>query len=213
MPQEEIASAIQAVSASRPFLANWKETTKQQWAEYHKQQEVFDHACEKLCKQICQADENNIFAVLFSLSCSRFESAPDTSSLAGHMLFYLKPICPISCKDALRIVSKSDWDISLEEVPWYLADFFGNDTMRQSLSELEAEDYIKEGIDKREAWFTAHSHLSHDIERGMPPGDAWVRLDTVRYWLDIFVDNRKDILGTWEPFWRWHRKSAKQPMV
>ena len=188
---------------------------EQRWAEYEQQQETFDQNCEELCKRLRQADDRDLFDVLFPLACSS-RLGPITGmsptvayrmpSFAANILFFIKPSCFLSCNEAIRVVSLSGWDIGLKEVPWYLAHIFDNDKMQQCLAALETEDHMQKVMAKRKAWYTAHAHQTNDVRRGMPPFDAWVSLNTVRYWLNIFVREQEDILKTWEPLWRKHRK-------
>ena len=213
MTQNEIALAIHTVLTSRPPHGT-KTMDTQAWAEYHKQHAAFDEACEQLCQQMRQAENRDVFNVLFPLACSRFEPMSGMPAFAAHLLFYMKPACPISCTDAIRRVSQSEWDLSLEEVPWYLADFFGHSAIYQSLTILETEDSIKEVKEKQAVWDASHSHLRtfvewKDVWKETAPGNEITRLDTIRYWLDIFIRDREDLLTKWEPFWRLHLKVAK----
>jgi hypothetical protein len=71
----------------------------------------------------------------------------------------------VSGRDCASELSKTirallpNWDISIEEVPWYLAGQFGEATFRQAI-----EDLNREALDHRQR----------------------VSLDTVLYWADIF---------------------------
>ena len=213
MTQNEISSALNAVYILRPSHGDWKKE------EYHKQQELFDQASEEFCRRIRQTDDHDSFGVLFLLACSRSEPLYGMEAFAAHILFYLKLACPISCTDAIRRVSQSDWDVSLEEVPWYLAVSFGADKIYQILDELEQEDDVQASLADLRAWRDAHyftgMNLAQYLEahKAEPRADIYGRLQTVRYWLDIFVRKQEDLLTNWEPLWRWHIKGAEQPAV
>jgi hypothetical protein len=101
-------------------------------------------------------DDTEVFQVFFPIA---IEPPPRRGALdAACLLFIVKPNCPISCKDAIRAMLAS-WDISLEELPWYLAGHFGKEAIQNAVEELSQEA------------------LSHGQK---------VRLDTVTYWSNIF---------------------------
>ncbi|HLX70043.1 MAG TPA: hypothetical protein VKV04_10495 [Verrucomicrobiae bacterium] len=71
------------------------------------------------------------------------------------LLRELSPDCPVSCEEAVRAMLPS-WDISIEEVPFYLAARFGTDRVRRAVRAIE-------------------SGTLSDVQKRM--------LDTVLYWL------------------------------
>jgi hypothetical protein len=109
-----------------------------------------------LCERLRRTDGSEIFHALFPIAAEAQEHAPAYD--AACLLFDVKPTCPIPCKDAIRAMLPH-WDISIQELPWYLAGYFGEGAIRQALKELRGD-------------------LLSQQER--------VRLDTVRYWVEIF---------------------------
>ena len=190
--------------ARYPAPGDWKDEAYRE--EWNRQAKLYEQACEDLSEWLGQQDPHAVFKGLFSLACSQFNPFESFTTLPAHLLLYLKPPCPISCKEAVRQVSRSEWDLSLEEVPWYVADCFGTDAIYQSLDELEAEDDIQEFRKVEAAWVFLNSGpmpLSKylEAEKERPRHSAEVRLDTIRYWTDILVKDQKGILENWHPFW------------
>lgn len=203
----QIIDAIRAVEKVRSPISDFQGTDTERQAEERKRQKRYFQACERLCEQLHQSDPQDVFNVLFPLACSRSKEMLfyGLHALAGHLLFQLKPPCPVPCLDALRSVCTSDWDLSLQEMPWYLAAVFRVDTLHQSLAELEAEDIIKQQRKEQQAWHASHSQLRtfndwKEVWQQSPPGYAVIRLDTVRYWLKTFEDS--DSAAAWQPLWR-----------
>jgi hypothetical protein len=59
-------------------------------------------------------------------------------ALAGSLLLRLRPPCPIPTLEALRDVL-GGWEVSVEELPWYLAVACGEDAVRNAMAQLEGE--------------------------------------------------------------------------
>ena len=210
---EEMLSAFDTLAIAWPIAEEWKDKSK---AEYKAMHLAFGRRCEDFCERVRRADGSTTFGMLFPLACSSRLGLPGEAqdwkhfgrpSLAAHLLFYLKPPCPLSCTDALRFVAGSSWDVSLEEVAWYLAVCFGNDTMHRCLNEMEATDDIQKERAVRAAWHDSNSHRTtfadlKEIWQETPPGEMISGLDTLRYWLNIFVSRQEDILKEWRPFWQ-----------
>lgn len=62
---------------------------------------------------------------------------------AGELLARLRPPCSIPLTDLLRSVLPN-WNRSVEQLPWYLADVFGSKAIVESLDEIDR----CEGIDR-----------------------------------------------------------------
>jgi hypothetical protein len=90
----------------------------------------------ELCERLQQMDGHEVFHVLFPLAVDRQLHGPACD--AACLLFAVKPDCPVSCTDALRTILPT-WDINLQEVPWYLANYFGEETIREAFRELREE--------------------------------------------------------------------------
>jgi hypothetical protein len=59
-------------------------------------------------------------------------------ALAGSLLLRLRPPCPLPACEAIRNVL-GGWEVSVEELPWYLALACGEDAIWNAMTELEAE--------------------------------------------------------------------------
>jgi hypothetical protein len=57
---------------------------------------------------------------------------------AARLLYELNPPCRISPDEAVRALVPG-WDVSIEEVPWYLARQFGKPALEAAVRRLEAE--------------------------------------------------------------------------
>jgi hypothetical protein len=80
---------------------------------------------------------------------------------AATLLHRLSPECPISCEDAVQALLP-EWDISIEQVPFYLAARFGPARIFQAVASLEQE--VTEKTQK-------------------------VNLDAVAYWVHVYEGN------------------------
>src|ERR1700694_4086822 len=87
-----------------------------------------------LVERMRQFDDNELFRLLFPLATSGQWECPLAYS-AALLLHQIKPACPVSCKEALRGLF-GNWDVSIEEVPWYLRDVFGRQRVLQVIAEL-----------------------------------------------------------------------------
>jgi hypothetical protein len=59
----------------------------------------------------------------------------DPAAPAALLLRRVNPKCPISCRDAIQEML-TDWDVSIEEVPFYLAEQFGVPKVLATLDEI-----------------------------------------------------------------------------
>jgi len=59
-------------------------------------------------------------------------------ALAGGRLLRLRPACPVAACEAIRNVL-GGWEVSVEELPWYLALACGDDAIWTAMTQLEAE--------------------------------------------------------------------------
>ncbi len=59
-------------------------------------------------------------------------------ALAGSLLLRLRPPCPLAAREAIRNVLDG-WEVSVEELPWYLALACGDDAIWTAMTQLEAE--------------------------------------------------------------------------
>jgi hypothetical protein len=96
-----------------------------------------------------------LFAGVFPLAAGSQTDGP--AYFAARLLWELNPPCPLSSEEAVRAML-TGWDISIEEVPFYLARQFGDEELYATVQRLEAET------------------ADHE---------ATVRLGTIRYWAGI----------------------------
>ncbi len=213
MTREEVSAAVRELAFPVPAWRDWREATKQQKQEHQEQKQLFYTACEETCRTLRHAADQDVFDVLFARACALDES-PDfgLQNIAGHLLLCSKPRCPISCPKACRIISRSDWNVSVQEVPWYLASFFGTEAVYLSMNELEQETDVQEARAAVEACWKMHTFHKGTVrqfaewyrerQQEAPRDDVGNRLSTIRYWTDILVRGPEDILADWKPFWR-----------
>ena len=109
-------------------------------------------------EQLRGLDDTQQFEILFPVAIKSQHHAP--SCPASELLRQLSPACPLSCEDAVRALL-SEWDVSIEEVPFYIAARFGVARVRQAIESLSSE---VEGHDEKQ------------------------RLKTVAYWIDKYVE-------------------------
>jgi hypothetical protein len=76
------------------------------------------------------------FDILFPLAVKGQLQAP--SLPAAELLRELSPACPLSCEDAIRALL-SEWNVSIEQVPFYIVARFGVSRVRQAIERLAAE--------------------------------------------------------------------------
>ena len=78
--------------------------------------------------------------VVFEALYGIFRDAPESSyreqQVAGRLLLDLLPPCPLPLVDCIAGVL-STWNLSVEELPWYLAKCFGADAVEDALKQLE----------------------------------------------------------------------------
>jgi len=208
LTREEISAAVCALAFPAPTWGDLREATEGQKQGYKQQVRVFHASCEQVCLMLRHAHDPDVLDMLLTRACA-LDAPPDfgLQSIAGHLLLCTKPQYLISCREACRLVSRSNWNVSIEEVPWYLVSCFGTDAVFQSVSELEQESDVQEAQATVEAYWSAVSSPTKGIdeymrrEREAPRNAIGSRLDTIRYWIKIIVRG-DNVLGQWVPFWR-----------
>ena len=112
----------------------------------------------RLRERLRQLPGEQQFQVLFPIAV-RSQYVGDFPVLdAALLLEELRPECPISCEDAVRALLL-EWDISIEQVPFYLAVRFGPARVHQAIANLQPEVTEK---------------------------NRKVNLDTVSYWVHVY---------------------------
>ncbi|MGS2724441.1 hypothetical protein ACVBEJ_11925 [Porticoccus sp. GXU_MW_L64] len=84
-----------------------------------------------------KATERELFFGLFSFfyEPSLQENAFARQQLAGTILLKISPKCPLELEGAIYATPKY-WDLSIEEMPWYLCKEFGKEVVQEFLVEL-----------------------------------------------------------------------------
>src|ERR1051325_8929523 len=78
-------------------------------------------------------DTAALFRGLFPVAADSQTNGP--AYPAAWLLYKLKPPCVISCREAVTSLLPH-WDVSIEEVVFYLAEQFGVSTMKATIEEL-----------------------------------------------------------------------------
>jgi hypothetical protein len=112
----------------------------------------------KLEHRLRQLPSEQQFQVLFPIAVKSPYSGDFPVLDAACILEKLSPACPLSCEDAVRALLP-EWDVSLEQVPFYLAAKFGTALVQAAVADLKSE-------------VTDKDHNS--------------RLDTVSYWVHVY---------------------------
>jgi hypothetical protein len=86
-----------------------------------------------LVERLSRADGAATFRSLFQFAAHSQLHGP--AAPAALLLLRINPHCPISCADAVREML-TDWDVSIEEVPFYLAEQFGVARVRATVADL-----------------------------------------------------------------------------
>lgn len=91
---------------------------------------------------------------------SRSETAFGDQEVAGQLLVAVRPECARSLDEVLRSTA-STWNVSVEELPFYLRDVFGRDEVVEAATRL-ASDYPAESREARALgtvrwWLTSKS--------------------------------------------------------
>jgi len=86
------------------------------------------------CKK---ASDRELFFGLFSFfyDPALQENAYQRQQLAGTILFNAAPECPLEL-DGVIYAAPKYWDLSIEELPWYICRVFGKSKVQEFLEEL-----------------------------------------------------------------------------
>jgi hypothetical protein len=142
---------------------------------------------DELGRQLARCEGAELFEALFPVAvdnrlaraAGQFGAEPweHLSFRAGKLLVDLDPPCPVSCAEALRMVTDGDWDLSLKEVPFYLISQFGKLQLGQTVRKL-----LEGASDAQEK----------------------LALETIAYWL---APATIDLLSTSRSYWDLGRSS------
>lgn len=109
-----------------------------------------------LLTRLRATDSGVAFRALFPFAAHSQDRGPAAG--AAWLLRRVNPKCPISCREAIQEML-GDWDVSIEEVPFYLAEQFGVATVRETVAELRticAETDQVTLLDTIEYWLRCH---------------------------------------------------------
>jgi hypothetical protein len=136
----------------RLFMSAREKPQPQDTAE----QDRAEHFRDRVREELRRLSDAERFDILFPVAVKPQWDAP--SYFAALLLRELSPACPLSCEDAVRALLP-EWDVSIEEVPFYLASRFGSARVRQAITKLEPE-------------------VANESEKQ--------QLKTIAYWLDAY---------------------------
>jgi hypothetical protein len=74
-------------------------------------------------QELSNCEPETLFSTLFPNAIQRQERGLGVA-FSAYVLYELNPPCPLNLEDAIRKVING-WDVSIEEVPWYLTNQFG----------------------------------------------------------------------------------------
>ena len=114
-----------------------------------------------LAERLSRTDSTIAFHALFPFAAHSQDCGP--AAPAAWLLRRVNPKCPISCREAVQEML-TDWDVSIEEVPFYLAEQFGVAEVLATLDEL-----------------------SPTVSGQRPPA----LIGTIRYWLGCYQEMQK----------------------
>jgi hypothetical protein len=81
--------------------------------------------------------DDPLFRLLFLLATAAQWDSPLAYS-AALLLDQIRPACPLPCEEAVRGLLRA-WDVSIEEVPWYLKAAFGRARVMEAVAALLRE--------------------------------------------------------------------------
>ncbi len=115
----------------------------------------------QLLQDLVSVDLHLLFNALFPIATKRQGVENGPVAFSAYALYNLNPPCTIAAEDAVKMLIDNEWDISIEEVPWYLTNQFGPESVNQ---------------------------LVEDLQRVMTDDEARVRLRAVLYWSALTPD-------------------------
>ncbi len=116
----------------------------------------------QLLQDLGSVDQQLLFKTLFPIATKRqcVENGP--VAFSAYTLYNLDPPCAIAAEDAIQMLIGNEWDISIEEVPWYLTNQFGYECVKRCVQALQCT---------------------------MTGDEVCVRLRTILYWAALTPDH------------------------
>jgi len=96
----------------------------------------FDTAIAFIQKLITEDNQLEIFKILWNKSISA-QYQNKYVYLSALTLYKSNMNCPLSLKSSIHQIIESEWDISIEEVPWYLVNQFSKEAIIALLKEID----------------------------------------------------------------------------
>lgn len=120
-----------------------------------------------LAERLRQTESATAFRALFPFAAHSQELGP--AAPAAWLLLEVNPKCPITLREAVGELL-SDWDISIEEVPFYLAEQFGAEAVSQVVTELRsgAGKTQRTILDTIEYWLGCYQSMLGDEKQDGP---------------------------------------------
>jgi hypothetical protein len=112
-----------------------------------------------LTERLRQTKSSETFHALFRFAAHSQDLGP--AAPAALLLLMVNPRCPISCKEAIQEML-IDWDASIEELPFYLADQFGLAKVRATMAEMRpanTEYHKATYLDTIEYWLCRYEEV------------------------------------------------------
>ncbi|MEZ6136328.1 MAG: hypothetical protein R3C53_15645 [Pirellulaceae bacterium] len=115
----------------------------------------------QLLQDLESVDPHLLFKTLFPIATNRQGVEYGPVAFSAYTLYNLEPPCAIAAEDAIQMLIDNEWDISIEEVPWYLTNQFGYECVKRCVQ---------------------------DFQCTMTEDEACVRLRTILYWSALTPD-------------------------
>jgi hypothetical protein len=94
-----------------------------------------DEVVARIGEELRKLTDDQQFRILFPIA-TKSQAHGDFPVLdAALLLHQLSPHCPITCEEAIRALLP-EWDVSIEQVPFYLAARFGPARVLQAIASL-----------------------------------------------------------------------------
>ncbi len=111
-----------------------------------------------LIRELENVESRLLFDTLFPIAVKQQGINNGPVAFSAYVIHAINPPCPLTASEVLSEMVKQEWDISIEEIPWYLANQFGADKVLACVAD-------------------ALDNQADDSAR--------TRLETVRYWVGL----------------------------
>ncbi len=118
----------------------------------------------QLLQDLGSVDQHLLFKTLFPIATKQQGVENGPVAFSAYTQYNLDPPCAIAAEDAIQVLIGNEWDISIEEVPWYLTNQFGYECVKRCVQDLQCT---------------------------MTEDEVCVRLRTILYWAALTPDHVK----------------------